>query len=57
MKSSYVETAVGIFVLIGIICVGYLTIRLGKMEWLGDNYYSVYARFQSISGLKPGTQV
>lgn len=57
MKSSYVETAVGIFVLIGIICVGYLTMRLGKMEWLGDNYYTVYAQFQSISGLKPGTQV
>ena len=57
MKKSSIETAVGIFVLIGIACVGYLTIKLGKMEWIGDNYYPVYARFQSISGLKAGTQV
>ena len=33
MNRSLVETAVGIFVLIGIICVGYLTVKLGKMEW------------------------
>jgi len=57
MKSSTVEISVGIFVLIGILCVGYLTIRLGKMEWIGDNHYSVYARFQSVSGLKAGADV
>jgi len=57
MKSSTVEISVGIFVLIGILCVGYLTIRLGKMEWIGDNHYSVYARFQSVSGLKAGANV
>ena len=26
------ETAVGVFVLIGLLCVGYLTIKLGRME-------------------------
>ena len=57
MKSSTVEISVGIFVLIGILCLGYLTIRLGKMEWIGDNHYSVYARFQSVSGLKAGANV
>jgi phospholipid/cholesterol/gamma-HCH transport system substrate-binding protein len=57
MKNSTVEISVGIFVLIGIICVGYLTIRLGKMQWIGDNYYYVYARFQSVSGLKVGATV
>lgn len=57
MKKSSVEIAVGIFVLIGIICVGYLTIRLGKMELLGGNYYTLTARFQSVSGLKGGAQV
>ena len=57
MKKTSVEISVGIFVLIGIICVGYLTIKLGKMELLGDNYYPLYARFRSISGLKAGTQV
>lgn len=57
MNRSSVETAVGIFVLIGIICVGYLTIRLGKMEWFGADYYSVSAQFQSISGLNTGASV
>jgi len=44
-------------VLIGIASVGYLTIRLGKMEIIGDNYYTVSARFQSIAGLKAGSEV
>jgi phospholipid/cholesterol/gamma-HCH transport system substrate-binding protein len=57
MKKSSVELAVGIFVLIGVICVGYLTIKLGKMELMGDNYYVVNARFQNVSGLKAGSQV
>ena len=57
MNRSLVEIAVGIFVLIGIICVGYLTVRLGKMEWFGEDYYSVSAQFQSISGLNTGASV
>lgn len=56
MKAS-VETAVGIFVLIGILSVGYLTVKLGKLELLADNYYVLNARFQSVSGLKKGAQV
>lgn len=57
MKKASIEIWVGIFVFIGIICLGYITIRLGKMELLGDNYYLLYARFQSVSGLKPGADV
>jgi phospholipid/cholesterol/gamma-HCH transport system substrate-binding protein len=57
MKRSTVETTAGIFVLIGILCVGYLTIKLGRMEWVGGDYYSVYAKFQSVSGLTKGAKV
>jgi phospholipid/cholesterol/gamma-HCH transport system substrate-binding protein len=57
MGRSSLEMAVGVFVLAGLICVGYLTVRLGKMELFGDDYYSVNARFQSISGLKPDAAV
>lgn len=57
MKKSSVEIAVGVFVLICILCVGYLTIRLGKLELMGGNYYTLSARFQSVSGLKAGAQV
>ena len=57
MKKAAIEIWVGIFVLIGLVCLGYLTVKLGKMELLGDNYYRLYARFQSVSGLKPGADV
>ncbi len=57
MKRSSIEISVGIFVLIGILCVGYLTIRLGKLEWFDEESYFVYGRFQSVSGLKKGAQV
>lgn len=57
MSKTSVETAVGVFVLMGLICVGYLTIKLGKMELLGDAYYTLNARFDSVSGLKKGAQV
>jgi len=49
--------AVGIFMLIGIACVGYLTVQLGKMQWLGDNFYALNARFKSAEGLKTGSQI
>ena len=57
MKQSSVELGVGVFVLLGIICVGYLTLRLGEIEVLGDKYYLLNARFKSVSGLKVGAQV
>ncbi len=57
MKKRSVETAVGVFVLIGLISVAYLTIKLGKMQWFGDDYYTLDARFNSVSGLKAGALV
>jgi phospholipid/cholesterol/gamma-HCH transport system substrate-binding protein len=57
MKKASIETAVGLFVLIGILCVGYLTVKLGKMEILGNDYYSVDAQFDSVTGLKVGANV
>lgn len=57
MKKTPVETAVGVFVLVGLICVAYLTVKLGKMEWFGDDYYTLEARFDSVSGLKTGAMV
>lgn len=51
------EAAVGFFVLIGLICLGYLTIKLGKMELFNSDGYSIFATFTSVSGLKPGAEV
>lgn len=57
MENKSIEAAVGIFVILGMICVGYLTIKLGKMQVLGDNTYPIYARFESVGGLNPGAFV
>ncbi|OCC15110.1 putative ABC transporter, periplasmic component YrbD [Dissulfuribacter thermophilus] len=57
MNRYKIETAVGLFVFIGIVCIAYLTIKLGKMELIGSNYYIVYAQFDSVSGLKKDSNV
>lgn len=46
------ETAVGIFVLVGILAVAYMSIKLGNVQMFTDKYYSVRANFSDISGLK-----
>jgi phospholipid/cholesterol/gamma-HCH transport system substrate-binding protein len=51
------EIVVGVFVLVGIACLGYLAIKLGKLEVLGNSGYSVYADFPSVAGLKIGDPV
>jgi len=51
------ETVVGIFVIIGLICVAYMTVKLGKISYFGDSYYSLYANFGSVSGLRVGNIV
>jgi len=57
MKKGNLELVVGVFMLIGIICLGYLSVKLGKMEFLGGDTYPVYAEFDSVSGLKQGASV
>jgi len=51
------EFIVGFFVLIGIICLGYLAVRLGKLEVMGSSGYTVLADFPSVAGLKIGDPV
>lgn len=51
------ETWVGFFVFLGLVCIGYLTIKLGKMEVFSRDSYTVGARFASITGLRVGADV
>lgn len=57
MKKYSVETAVGIFVVIGLICVGYMTVKLGKVSLFGEDTYPLSARFATVSGLRVGSSV
>jgi phospholipid/cholesterol/gamma-HCH transport system substrate-binding protein len=51
------EMIVGLFVLVGIACLGYLAIKLGKLEVFGASGYTVVADFPSVAGLKVGDPV
>jgi len=57
MKKYSAETAVGIFVVFGLLCVGYMTVKLGKVSVFGDDYYPRRAYFASVSGLRVGNPV
>lgn len=57
MEKAKLEIMVGFFVLIGILCLGYLSIKLGKLELVGGDVYEVDAQFNTASGLKPGSAV
>jgi phospholipid/cholesterol/gamma-HCH transport system substrate-binding protein len=57
VKKYKMETIVGIFVVIGFLCIGYITIKLGEVSFIGNNTYPLYARFSSVSGLRVGSPV
>ena len=57
MEKAKLEIMVGFFVLVGILCLGYLSIKLGKLELVGGDVYEVDAQFNTASGLKSGSTV
>jgi phospholipid/cholesterol/gamma-HCH transport system substrate-binding protein len=57
MKKFDLETAVGFFLLVGILCLGYISVKLGKLEVIGGEYYTVYADFAKAGGIKPGSSI
>ncbi|MFO7986921.1 MAG: outer membrane lipid asymmetry maintenance protein MlaD [Desulfatiglandaceae bacterium] len=57
MKKFDLELAVGVFMIVGIVCLGYLSIKLGKMELLGGEGYQIQAIFSNSGGLKTGSSV
>jgi len=57
MRKFDLEFAVGLFMVMGILCLGYISIKLGKMEILGDKGYEVEAVFSNSGGLKTGSSV
>ncbi len=57
MKKRKIEFYVGLFVIIGLICTGYLFVFLGEINFIKDKRYSVEAYFSSVSGLKTGARI
>jgi len=57
MKNAGLEFVVGVFIIAGIACLGYLSTKYAKMEVVGDAGYQVTAIFPNTGGLKKGAQV
>ena len=52
-----VEIGVGLFMLAGLLALGYLSVRLGQVDLFGTRGYIVYADFPTVGGLKAGAGV
>lgn len=57
MRKLNIETGVGIFLILGILSLAYISIKLGDISLFGDRGYIINARFANISGLKEGAEV
>jgi phospholipid/cholesterol/gamma-HCH transport system substrate-binding protein len=57
MKQARLELLVGVFVVLGIAAVAYLTVMLGSGSLLGGDTYEIEARFTNAGGLNPGSSV
>jgi phospholipid/cholesterol/gamma-HCH transport system substrate-binding protein len=52
MENRKLEIAVGLFLLIGMACLAYLSLKLGEVRLWGSSDYIVYATFSNVGGLK-----
>lgn len=57
MKNTKLELSVGIFVLLGLAAVAYLTIKLGTGSLIGGDTYLIESRFANAGGIHPGCSV
>ena len=57
MRRSVLDLSVGVFVLIGILALGWLSVKLGRIDFFGSSGYTITADFPSVGGLKAGSAV
>jgi len=57
MNKRKMEFYVGLFVIIGFLCAGYLFVVLGEITLNKNKQYNVHAFFTSVSGLKTGARI
>ena len=57
MYGRKTEISVGIFMMVGIACLVYLSINLGKVDLFGSDTFVIDARFGSIEGLEINASV
>lgn len=57
MKKSSIEIIVGLFICVGLLCMGYISIKLGNVTLFNNDYYPLQASFTSVAGLKKDTHI
>lgn len=57
MRKFNLELSVGLFLLLGILALAYISINLGRLEVFGDKWYRVYALFDKAGAVRPGSIV
>ena len=57
MERTRVNVAVGVFMVLGIFALGYLSVKLGRVSLFGGSGYRVIVDFPSVGGLKAGSTV
>lgn len=57
MKKYSQELVVGVFVLLGLLAVAYMSVKLGKLNVFTDDYYTLRAKFTDVTGLKVNAPV
>jgi phospholipid/cholesterol/gamma-HCH transport system substrate-binding protein len=57
MKNTKLELSVGIFVLLGLAAIAYLTIKFGMGSLMGGDTYLIETRFANAGGVHPGCSV
>jgi len=57
MRRAELEIVVGLFIIAGIACLAYLSVKLARMEVMGGPGLQLTAVFPNTGGLKNGAQV
>ena len=57
MKKYTKETAVGLFVFVGVMCIAYMSVKLGNVALFSDSHYVLNAQFSDVTGLKVNAPV
>ncbi len=57
MKRFNLEITVGLFVVLGLLALAYLSVKLGQIQLGGGNTYTLTAVFPTVAGLQAGATV
>ncbi len=57
MKRSFLEITTGLFVIVGIFALVYISVKYARMEFFTTSGYTIYAEFENVGGLRNGAVV